>query len=51
MTGMKNWQSLIRKRTIMYLEGMDSDEVSLGTVEDELYLGGEEKGVFLLQRT
>ena len=34
-----------------YCEGMDSDEISLGTVENELYLGREKKRVFLLQRS
>jgi len=33
-----------------YCEGMDSDEISLGTVENGLYLRREKKGVFLLQR-
>ena len=31
-----------------YCEGMESDEISLGTMEDGLYLRGERKGVFLL---
>jgi len=43
--------SPMKERTGTRDEGMNSDEMSLGTVEDELYFGREEKGVFFLQRT
>lgn len=33
-----------------YMEGVDSDEISLGTVEDALYIGKKEEGLFLLQK-
>lgn len=40
--------SYAKEQTRTCDEGMDSDEISLGTVEDELYFGRKEKGVFLL---
>jgi hypothetical protein len=41
--------SYAKGRTRTYWEGADTDEISLGTVEDALYLGRKKKGVFLLQ--
>jgi hypothetical protein len=34
-----------------YCEGMACDEISLGSVEDGLYLGRGERRVFLLQES
>jgi hypothetical protein len=34
----------------MYCEGMNNNEISLGSVEDELYFKGKRKGVFLLSK-
>jgi len=42
--------STVAERTRTYLEGMDRDEIFMGTVEDELYLGRKEERVFFLQR-
>jgi len=42
--------SNLKERPRACCEGMDRDEISLGAVEDELYFGRKEKGVFLLQR-
>jgi hypothetical protein len=39
------------KRRITYCEGMESNEISLGPVENGLYFRREKKRVFLLQRT
>jgi hypothetical protein len=39
------------KGWIMDSEGMGSDELSLGPVEDGLYFKGKEKGLFLLSKT
>jgi len=35
----------------MNSEGMESNELSLGPVEDGLYFKGKEKGLFLLSKT
>ena len=32
----------------MSCEGMEGDEISLGSVEDELYVRGKKEGLFLL---
>jgi len=37
-------------RTRMYWEGINTDEISLGTMEDALYFGRKEERLFLLQK-
>ena len=39
------------ERWITYCEGMESNEISLGSVENELYFRREKKRMFLLQKT
>jgi len=37
-------------RRRMYWEGINTDEISLGTMEDALYFGRKEERLFLLQK-
>ena len=39
------------ERQITYCEGMERNEISLGSVENGLYFRGEKGGMFLLQKT
>ena len=39
------------KGWIMGREGMESNGLSLGSVEDGIYFKGKEKGLFLLSKT
>jgi len=39
------------ERWVMDCEGMKRDEISLGSLENGLYFGGEKRRMFLLQKT